>query len=196
MAVSPDDLLDRIVEGFEERIGHFDNGCRYNLLLLALEQLLLLMSQDLYLFEVRLTGALPEHTLVLATRPAGHVTHRSVIEGSGRQIVRLVVLNLKIEALERIKLLQVVEVSRWVGLDLLKEGRNVGLVLQRQLQHGLANRVLVEVKRELHIGDIVLGGAIIDQSRVLGLLEVFGNLRAHVLSRANAAGFDPGFEFA
>ena len=156
MAVSSNDLLDRIVEGFEERIRHFDDGCRYNFFLLALEQLLLLMSQDLYLFEVRLTGTLPKHTLVLATRPAGHVTHRSVIKGSGWQIVRLVVLNLKIEALERIKLLQVVEVSRWVGLDLLKEGRNVGLVLQRQLQHGLANHILVEVKGELHISDVVL----------------------------------------
>ena len=44
MAVRPDHFLDSIVEGLEEGLGHFDDRSGHNFLLLAFEQLLLIVS--------------------------------------------------------------------------------------------------------------------------------------------------------
>ena len=88
------------------------------------------MGLDLDTFEVGLASSLPQHALIFTAWPVGQVSHRRVILRHGRDGLLLVVLDLEVEHLERIELVQVVEIGRRVGLDFLKERCNIGFILE------------------------------------------------------------------
>lgn len=105
--------------------------------------------------------------------------------------MRLVVLNFEVENFERVKHVKVIEVGGWVRLNLLKEGSNVGFILERQLQHLFLNGACVELEGELHVGDVVLALRIVDKTRVLSQLEVLSYLDLHILPRPDVVVLDP-----
>ena len=131
MAVRPDHLLNSVVEWLEERLRHLDDGGRDNLFLLSLQEFLLLMGLDLDTFEVGLASSLPQHALIFTAWPVGEVPHWRIILRHGRDGLLLVVLNLEVEHLKGVKHVEVVEIRRWVGLNFLKERRNIGFILKR-----------------------------------------------------------------
>lgn len=79
MTVSANHFLNRVVKWLKEGLGHLYNGCRYDLLLVTLKKLLLLMSQDLNFFKVRLTGSLSEDTFVLTAWSGQLVSHGWIV---------------------------------------------------------------------------------------------------------------------
>ena len=103
MTVCANHLLNWVVKWLEEGLGHFYNGCRYDLFLVALKKLLLLMRQDLYLFKVGLTGSLSENTLVFTTWSGQLVSHCWIVLRHCRDSLGLVVFNFEIKLLERVK---------------------------------------------------------------------------------------------
>ena len=100
---------------------------------------MLIMGQNLDFLKIRLTCTLSDDALVLTARAVGQVSHGRVVLGHWWKLVRLVVLNLEVEDLQRVENVQIVKVSRRVGFNLLQERRDIGLILQRQLKHGLAD---------------------------------------------------------
>ena len=156
MTVSANHFLNRVVKWLKEGLGHLYDGSRYDLLLVTLKKLLLLMSQDLNFFKVRLTGSLSEDTFVLTAWSGQLVSHGWIVLGHRRDRLGLIILNFKIKLLERVKQVQVVKVCRWIRLYFFEERGNVCLILQWQLQHGLPDPVLVKFELKLNVCDVVL----------------------------------------
>ena len=131
VAIRPDHLLNSVVKWLEERLRHLDDGGRDNLFLLSLQEFLLLMGLDLDTLEVGFASSLPQHALIFTAWPVGQVPHWRIILRHGRDGLLLVVLDLEVEHLKRIKDVKVVEVGRWVSLNLLEERCNIGFILER-----------------------------------------------------------------
>ena len=53
-----DEQINRIIERFQESLGHLYNGTRDNILFILAEELLLFKSLELQFFKLRLTSSL------------------------------------------------------------------------------------------------------------------------------------------
>lgn len=79
MEVRSDHLLDGVVEWFEERFGHFDDSSGNYIFLVTLQELLLIMGRDLYLFKIRFSGTLPQNALIFTARSCWQIPHGWVV---------------------------------------------------------------------------------------------------------------------
>jgi hypothetical protein len=78
---------------------------------------------------------LSEDAFIFTTWTTLKVSHRWVEVRHGWHSNWLVVLNFKVETLEGIKRVQVIEAGRGISLHFFQEGCNVCLVLERQFEH-------------------------------------------------------------
>lgn len=129
------------------------------------------MSGHLRLFEIWLTSELPDGAFVLAARPQLFLLEYWIVVRHRRQSKWLVSLNFKVQELDRLKWLQVIEVDNRLAVDLLHERCYVCLILKWEPDITL-DATLVETELELHIGDVFLLTFFSFGSDVQGLLPI------------------------
>ena len=113
------------------------------------------MSGDLHFLKVWLSSSLFQDAFIFTTRPGWKITHWRVVLGGCRDLVRLIVLDLKIEHFKRVKSVQVIKVSGRIGFHLLKERCNISLILQGELHDTFVDIVCVEAKLESAVPNVV-----------------------------------------
>lgn len=116
-----DQQVNGVVERFQERVRHFDDSCRNNVLLILLEHSSLLMSCDLDFFKVGLSCPLPQDALMFAAWAAHLVPESRVVLRLCWNREGCIILCLEVKLFNRVIWLQVIKVSRWVSLYLLQE---------------------------------------------------------------------------
>lgn len=126
------------------------------------------MSLNLDFLKVRFTSTLSQNALIFTARSIWQITHGRVVLRHRWNLIWLIILDLEVEDLKRIKRVQIVEVSRRVCLHFLKERGDIGFILKGQLEQSLANHIFVESEAELDICDIVLRLSIVNKTSVLG----------------------------